>query len=151
VETVDWKEIHVGDVVELREKRWNVTREDGTQLTVERDGSRPYTSTRPVGKVVRVLTANAAMDVAESIVVTRLGGRTESRRTGTGAWTCPLDYPEPGSLLAHLMVFHGEIPEPTPDSLRELEKIHGLRHDPVNRTEAYEPHVHDPNFLRSHI
>jgi hypothetical protein len=156
---VHWATVQIGDILRLGGFAYEVMAEDrvANTVTVRKPDGSLFTNARPDALVERIFSAEEAMSNAESVIVTRLGGVVSGRQRADGSWTMPESYPEPGSLLAHLMIGHGitEWSEIDPDdggteSLRAVTKYHARKHDPgAKQGEGYLPHVHDPLFLGS--
>lgn len=152
---IDWDAVQIGDVLRLGGVAYEVTAENRVRdtVTVRKPDGDLFTNRRPTGEVERIFSAAQQMDVAESVVVTRLGGVVSGRQRPDGSWSMPESYPDPGSLLAHLLVGHG-ISEWSQvgnlDSLRDVTRFHAARHDPgFKQDDGYLAHVHDPLFLGS--
>lgn len=143
--TGDWSEVKPGWVLRLRgDVDWTVKEVyHSGAITVETDGEAPYTGT-PTGPV-RIVSEGPEM--AEALLAVHLGAEAVARKDGQGRWTTPVSYPDPGSLMAHMHIFHGGTP--WEDSLRELEAAHAKLHAPeAKQSASYVPHVHTPDFLK---
>jgi hypothetical protein len=156
-ESIAWEDVQIGDVIVLKGVSYKVTAESRVLDTVTvqpASGGKLFTNQRPNGMVTR-LSSQFQQDVAEGVLVTRLGAEVTGRQRPDGLWTTPEDFPEPASMLAHLLVFHGAAGwEAVPtESIVELRKAHALGHKPDAKRAGseYIPHVHDPLFMGSKV
>lgn len=153
----DWSEVRRGDAILGKDgKQWTILSRVGTVVRLSRPGADPFEGT-PSGPVTIVRKApppkrgDSAMDliVAQGIVATKFGGITiykEGPDKQKPKMT-PVEFLDPGSLLAHLMIFHDALCEDP--SLAGLSKEHAALHGPQYKVDSfYEPHVHDPDFER---
>jgi hypothetical protein len=143
---IPWSEVGPGDVLALKGgAEWSVLRVLGSEITVANAAGDEFTKARPSGTVTRLFTPQQAMDIAEATLGIHLGATLFARQRPDGSWTVPLDYPEPGSLLAHLRVFHAVTTWEGIDtnSLTAVTRQHVARHG-LAALEGWTPHVHDP-------
>jgi len=145
----DWADIVVGDVVigAKDNEPWTVVARD-EKHTVLANGTRRVTMESHVlrGRVLLAMAEKQRAERAEALVKIRLGGETVGKANGDGTSRCPQFFTDPGSLLAHLYLFHSDpdrdvvYPDGTMGALIEAhDKMHieGMVH---------EPHTHDPSF-----
>jgi hypothetical protein len=150
-EQTTWATVNVGDVVAGGGKEWTVTAAGGGTFTISHP-SRTWTGPKsgPVTVVKRrAPQGDPRVDtaVAKGLLATKFGGIEigKSRKDRTKPWATPVEFPEPGSLLAHLRIFHAAMSDdPT---LHGLGKFHATLHGPQVKADSfYEPHVHDPDY-----
>jgi hypothetical protein len=148
-----WEKVRKGFVVADKTGReWTVIAAGGGEFTISSPGQKTWTGKR--SGLVRVVSQpapqndpNVDLAVAQGLVATKFGGieiykqgkdKTKPKRT-------PVSFPEPGSLLAHLRIFHNALSDEP--SLAGLEKVHAELHGPEHKTaDLYEPHTHDPDY-----
>jgi hypothetical protein len=144
--TGDWGEVRVGQTVVLAGSQWRVVSRPlgGATITAREVGTgREHTGT-PTGPVEVVIEVTEQEALAVQLVTVGLGGVPTGRKTEDGSWLTPVDFPDMGSLHAHLFVFHGVTGEAL--TLPDLQREHAGRHRPEAKT-AWVQHVHDPRFL----
>lgn len=149
----DWSDVRKGWVVEDKTGRpWTVLAASGGTFTISSPGQKTWTGVRTgLVTVVSRPTPQADPAVTEAtvkgLVATKFGGIEIGKRgkDKTRPWGCPVEYVEPGSLLAHLRIFHSAMSDEP--SLAGLVKEHAGLHGPQHKTsDLYEPHVHDPDY-----
>lgn len=148
----DWSEVNCGDVILGKDgEHWTVVSGgQGGHVTIVRSGVPDYSGT-PSGPVTIVSRAETPSRIDEvvamGLIATKLGGVEIGKqpRDKNQPWLVPKDYLEPGSLLAHLRIFHNALSDdPTHAGLT---KFHADLHRPEHRaSDLYEPHVHDPDY-----
>ena len=150
----DWIEVHRGwTVTDKTGTQWTVTdRKPGQVFTISAPGKKTFTGPF-FGEVDAVGPdpkddERLKHDIATAMIEVRLGGKSVGKQPKDRSlpWPVPVDFMEPGTMLAHLMIFHGhKSDEP---SLAVLRKVHDGLHDPTVKTgDLYEPHIHDPDYL----
>jgi hypothetical protein len=150
----NWREVRKGFVVEDKTgQQWTVLgREPGQVFTLSAPGRTTYTGPFQ-GDVVIVKQPTPQEDphvqdvVARGLIATKFGG-VEVGKQGkdkTQPWMNPVEFTDPGAMLAHLRIFHNALSDdPT---LAGLVKHHGTLHHPKQKVaDLYEPHVHTPDF-----
>lgn len=146
---INWSYLQPGDLVLGGDGfTWKLERigkaKDGKYpVTLTRDGRKPF-STHVSGQVQAVWTAAQEMERAEALVQVQLGGETVARKGPNGVYLAPSAFTDPGSLLAHAYIFHGETGDGTA-SLDALRKWHDDLHKKADGT----PHHHDPDFYKA--
>jgi len=148
-----WQQVRKGFVVEDKTGRaWTVLEVKGDVFTISSPGQKTWTGKRsgPVKVVSQPAPQNdPAVEeaTAKGLVALKFGG-IEIYKQGkdkTKPKVTPVAFLEPGSLLAHLRIFHGAMSDEP--SLAGLEKEHAALHGPEHKTaDLYEPHVHDPDY-----
>jgi hypothetical protein len=150
-ESVDWSDVHGGDVVAGGGKEWVITTADHmkrvftlshpTQTwTGVRTGTVELVSRRPPQADPRVTEATA-----KGLIATKFGGIEIGKRDKAKPYATPVTFMDPGSMLAHLRIFHAQMSDDP--SLAGLEKEHAALHRPEHRvSDMFEPHVHDPDY-----
>lgn len=151
LEETTWDTVRVGDVVLGGGKEWTVTAARNPTFTISHP-SKTWTGDM-TGKVTvakrRAPQADPEVDtaVAKGLIATKFGGIEigKPRKDKTKPWAVPVEFLEPGSMLAHLRIFHAaQSDDPT---LAGLAKFHAGLHGPQHKTSTlYEPHVHDPDY-----
>ena len=145
-EIVDWSTVQVGDIVYGKDSQpWVVTERDGTQYTVEREGRKPFVGNF-TGSVRIVETAAQVMDTAVATIIDTLGGGVLDAEMD-GVLLCPVEYDEPGTLMAHLYRLHGVRfdPERPESPMSVLNSGHNELHDVrLPEQSGYVRHHHDP-------
>lgn len=151
LEETTWDTVRVGDTVMGAGKEWAVLKAAYPTFTISHP-TKTWTGDM-TGKVTvakrRAPQADPEVEraTAMGLIVTKFGGIEvgKQRKDKTKPWATPVEYLEPGSLLAHLRIFHAaQSDDPT---LAGLAKFHAGLHDPsVKASGLYEPHVHDPDY-----
>ena len=149
IEETTWDTVNVGDVVLGGGKEWTVTSAAYPTFTISHP-SKTWSGDM-TGKVTVVKRRAPQGDprveraVAMGLVATKFGGIEIGKNPKTGTWKTPVDFIDPGSLLAHLRIFHSAMSDdPT---LAGLQKFHAGLHGPQHKTaDLYEPHTHDPDY-----
>lgn len=151
-----WSEVRKRWVVEDKTGRaWTVLKAAPPLFTISSPGKGEWTGERtgPVKVVSRPeppapqQDPNVEMAVAQGLIATKFGGIEVGKQGANknAPWKTPVSFPDPGSLLAHLRIFHGTTSDE--QSLAGLEKDHADLHAPEHKTaDFYEPHVHDPDY-----
>ena len=150
----DWKYVGIGWVVEDKTGcPWTVLeRKPGQVFTISSPGKKTWTGVRtgPV-KIVSRPTPQADPRVEEAVakglIATKFGGIEIGKRgkDKTKPYATPVKFLEPGSMLAHLRIFHAALSDDP--SLAGLEREHAGLHGPSHRvSDFYEPHIHDPDY-----
>lgn len=153
-EMSDWSEVRKGWVVEDKTGRaWTVLKAAPPKFTISSPGKPEWTGERtgPVKVVSKPAPPkpqddpNVDLAVAQGLVATKFSGVEVGKQDKGKPWKTPVTFLEPGSLLAHLRIFHGTTSDE--QSLAGLEKVHAELHGPEHKTaDFYEPHVHDPDY-----
>jgi hypothetical protein len=150
----NWRDVRTGFVVKDKEGRdWTVTaREPGQVFTISAPGRGQFTG--PFTGEVNVVSQPAPQNdphiqevVAKGLIATKFGGVEIGKQGKDKAqpWLTPVEFEEPGSMLAHLRIFHGASSDDP--SLAGLRAFHATLHDPAVKVgELYEPHRHDPEY-----
>jgi len=148
----NWKDVRKGFVVEDKTgQQWTVIkREPGQVFTISAPGREPWRGAL-TGEVTIVSQPAPQADpdvVARGLLAVKFGGVEVSKFDGkdrTKPHMTPVQFADPGALLAHLSIFHGATSDdPT---LAGLVKFHaGLHHPNEKSAELFEPHVHTPDF-----
>jgi len=144
---VDWNDIRVGDVVRGGDgKDWEVAARSGLRFVLERSGRRPF-SKEMTGSVARVSSSDDEVASAIDTFADVLGGEVLHVQEDDEAPACPVDYGQPGALLAHLYIFHGiRVRDVSEDAtLTDLAALHKASHD--NKGEGFLKHHHRPDYL----
>ncbi len=149
----NWRDVHKGFVVEGGGAHWTVLdRKPGQVFTISSPGRKTWTGERK-GEVVIVSQPAPQEDprvqlaTAQGLIATKFGGIEIGKqdRDKSKPWKTPVEYVDPGSLLAHLRIFHNAMSEEP--SLAGLVKVHADLHGPQHKANGlYEPHVHDPDY-----
>lgn len=149
----DWNEVQKGWIVEGGGALWTVLeRKPGQVFTISSPGRKTWTGRREGNVVVASRPAPQAdprvdLATAQGLVATKFAGIEIGKqgRDKTQPWKTPVEFLEPGSLLAHLRIFHAAMSDE--QSLAGLTKEHAALHGPAHRaSDFYEPHVHDPDY-----
>lgn len=158
----DWTDVHVGDTIVRKGKRYEILKLDGSGWETEEgitvtmrgdDGVIRAGKPRDYGAPVRILDRPPAAHVtvaelagvepaavAEVLARVQLGATPIAERISGGFWSCPppdeLDA-DPAALAAHLLFFHGGVREHP-----ALDALHGrfVHHTQSGPTVE---HVHD--------
>lgn len=144
-----WENVQPGDtIIGADKQKWLVSEcyPDGEVLLTRESDQKTHRG-KPSGRVQITSTRQLEMAMAGGLVAVKLGGIEIYKQVGdrTSEKLVPVDFIDPGTLLAHLFIFHGYRSD-TPD-LAGLRAEHAARHDPeVKEMQEYEPHRHDPDF-----
>lgn len=151
MEMSDWSQVRKGWVVQDKTGRdWTVLAAAPPVFTISSPGKKEWTGERtgPVKVVSRLKPqGDPVVDraVAQGLIATKFGGVEIGKQSKGKPWKTPVKFLEPGSLLAHLRIFHAHTSDEP--SLAGLDKIHAELHGPEHKTaDFYEPHVHDPDY-----
>ena len=150
----DWNSVQRGwKVTDKNGTEWTVTdRKPGQVFTISTPGKKPFTG-HFEGEVDAVGPEpkddeHLQYDIATALLEVKLGAKPVGKQPKDKSlpWRVPVEFMEPGTMLAHLMIFHGhKSDEP---SLAALRKVHDGLHDPTIKVgDLYDPHVHDPDYL----
>lgn len=142
-----WKQVGQGDVVQDKNgNTWTVAELSRTPATtnariIASKGTRETTVSVPNDREVVLLYSKArAMRTADYLAV-RLGAqRVAEPGDGGKGYVCPTDYQGVSTLLAHLYIFHNQLPDGDPHA------THAALHRPENKARGYVDHVHSPDF-----
>lgn len=150
----NWRDVHRGFIVKDKTgQEWLVLeRKPGQVFTISAPGRDEYTG--PFQGEVEIVRRPAPQsdpriqDVVARGLLAVTHGAIEIGKQGkdkTQPWMTPVDFTDPGAMLAHLRIFHnGMSDDPT---LAGLVKYHATLHHPKQKAaDLYEPHVHTPDF-----
>lgn len=151
----DWSEVQRGwTVADKTGQHWTVTGRAGAEITISAPGKLSFTKAF-TGEVTVISRPAPQVDpaveeaTAKGLIAVKFGGieigKQNKVKGKPSMWATPVEFLDPGTLLAHLRIFHGAMSDEP--SLHLLVKEHAALHGPDEKTaDLYEPHVHDPDY-----
>jgi hypothetical protein len=140
----DWSLAEPDDlIVGADGNAWRVMTRSGPDVTLSRVKDGKAHAGRPSGPVQFLAGAWMERNALKVLREHGFGGAIVSRQRADGTHLCPVDYPAPDTMLAHLSLFHGTT---APDGERDLATLRRVHANLHNTTDTYEPHVHDPDW-----
>jgi len=140
---LDWDLVPVGAVVLIKGVEWTVTASQRHEVTVRTKAGKMHTG-RPTGLVEVLSTPMEGMEIATALAQVQLGGQVAAVGPDeNGVHFTPVTFPDVGSALAHIYIFHGQVP--SSGSIRDVLAEHKRLHDVKGK--GYVEHLHDPDFL----
>lgn len=148
-----WNDVQPGDWVRGRDGAlWAVADRRSTgvataRFTMSRKGQPDFVVSSPLSapgpEIVK--TADDMQDAAIAVATEGLGAVMVGVESD-GIYACPPEYQEPGALLAHLHILHGNLERAEePQTLSVLEALHAAQHKSPGS--GHLPHHHTPDFL----